>query len=74
MAEVLICLVIGGTIGWFIRRRTERRVVTAIEDRLSEQYSEEWLDHIKANVKSQEGSIVMVAPGAMVARSELRET
>lgn len=62
MAEVLIYLIIGMTIGWFIRRLTERRVVAkAIVDGLAA----EWAEHTTAHLKAQEGSVVMTTPGAL---------
>lgn len=66
MAEVLICLVIGGTIGWFLRRRAERQeLAKACTDVLAA----EWAEHVDAHAKAQEGSIVLTAPEMMIDRS-----
>lgn len=69
MAEVLIWLAIGGTIGWFLRRRSERQeLAKACTDLLAAQ----WAEHVEMHADAQKDSLVMTAPEAMpIAPAEL---
>lgn len=69
MAEVLIWLVIGGTIGWFLRRNAERRLVA--EACSTDLLAAQWAEHVEMHAEAQKGSVVMTAPEAMVYDLEL---